>query len=78
MAIDAEYFENHFKERESQFNEKVDEWLKDVVLPIFTQGQGYEIPKWISPDILRLMLEARGFDVTTRNTYQGNFIYLSY
>lgn len=57
--------------------EKVDYWLKTVVFPEFHDHKGYGVPSWIFTHQLKLLLEQRGWNVTTHSDFQGNFVYLS-
>jgi hypothetical protein len=56
---------------------KVDEWLQKQVFPTFYNNKGYDVPEWTTTTQLQLLLEQRGWSVTTYSDYQGSFVYLS-
>lgn len=57
-------------------SDKVDAWLRDVVLPHKLSGNtsGFDCPDWIKPQELKELLQLRGFSVTTWSSYQGSFV----
>lgn len=77
--IDAKYFREQVSEEGRQQEAALDEWLKNVVLPIAIsdgglKGQGFALPKGFNN--IKDRLERRGFDVSIYSGYDGAFIYL--
>lgn len=63
----------------SEKQQKCDEWLQQQVFPKFSgNGFGIECPNWAGLTEMQLMLEQRGWSVTTHSGYQGSFLYLSF
>lgn len=74
---DVNQFKKDLDDGKAHLGAKVDNWVKDHVLPDFRNHNGYEVPDWIGLGDLVRMLEQRGFLVNYYSGYQGSYVYIS-
>lgn len=78
QRIDADYFKERMSYLEEAIEAKVDEWLKDKVLPNHFLIEWHDIPNFVSNKKLKTILEDRGFQVSFCGAYGSERIRISF